>query len=215
MNVITIDGPSGSGKSTIARGVAAKLDISYVNSGLIYRAITYLVVKENESKIEDLAFISAIINKNEIVYDNERIYINGVDVTRDAKNEALTTYLPKITAIDFVRNHVNKLMHSLTKTTDIIIDGRDIGTVVFPNATLKIYLDADVEVRAKRRFDEVAGQGFSYEDILEGLKKRDYADMNREIAPLKKASDAIVIDSTNLTIVENIEKVIELYDEVK
>lgn len=215
MGVIAIDGPTSSGKSTIAKLVGNKLDFLYVNSGLLYRTITYLVTKENESKIDDLAFISAVLNKYKIEYNNDKVFVDGIDVTAEAKWEGLTRNLPTISANPYVRDYVNEIIREVSKSKNIIIDGRDIGTVVFPNADLKIYLVADVEVRARRRYEESPANEFSYEEVLERLKHRDKIDSTREVAPLKKAHDAIEIDSTHLGIDEIVERVVKLYKEVK
>ncbi len=214
MSVIAIDGPTSSGKSTIAKLVGSKLGFTYVNSGLLYRTITYLLTKENESKINDLAFISAVLKKYDISYDNDHVFVDGKDITKEAKWEGLTRFLPEVSANEFIRNYVNDIIRKVSTSKDIIIDGRDIGTVVFPDATLKIYLVADVEVRAKRRYEESKKEGFTYEEVLERLKHRDFVDSTREVAPLKQASDAILIDSTNLTIDEIVDNVVNLYNEV-
>ncbi len=214
MNVIAIDGPTSSGKSTIAKLVGKQLGFTYVNSGLLYRTITYLLTKENESKINDLAFISAVLKKYEISYDGDNVFIDGEDITAQAKWEGLTKFLPEVSANSYVRDHVNQIIRDFSKSKDITIDGRDIGTVVFPDATLKIYLVADVEVRAQRRYEESKAQGFSFEEVLERLKHRDHVDTTRDVAPLRQADDAILIDSTNLTIEEIVNNVVNLYNEV-
>ncbi len=214
MNVIAIDGPTSSGKSSVARLVAEKLNIVYVTSGIFYRTITHLVVEENESKIDDFAFISAVLEQKELKYQDGKMYINGVDCTEEVTNEKYTKFLPTISANPEVRDYVNKKIREIAKNCSIVIDGRDIGTVVFPDAIVKIYLDADVEVRARRRYEEVKDKGFSYEGILERLKNRDKVDSTRKVAPLKVADDAIVIDSTNLTISQIVDKISTIYNEV-
>lgn len=214
MNVIAIDGPTSSGKSSVAKLVAKKLGIMYVTSGIFYRTITHLIVEKDESKIEDFTFISAVLEENELVYKNEKMYINGKDFTEIVTSEKYTKFLPTISANAKVRDYVNKQIRNIANKYSIVIDGRDIGTVVFPDAIVKIYLDADVEVRAKRRYEEVKNQGFSYEGVLERLKNRDLVDSTREVAPLRVADDAIVINSTNMSIDEIVEEIANIYNEV-
>lgn len=214
MNVVAIDGPTSSGKSSVAKLVADKLNITYVTSGVFYRTITHLVVEQDESKIDDFTFISAILERVNLEYVNGKMFINGEDKTAEVTNEAYTKFLPVISANSDVRDYVNEKIRELANSCDIVIDGRDIGTVVFPDAVVKVYLDADVEVRAKRRYEEVKDKGFSYDEILERLKIRDEVDSTREVAPLKVADDAVVINSTNMTINEIVEKISDLYNEV-
>ncbi len=214
MNVIAIDGPTSSGKSSVAKIVADKLNIMYVTSGMFYRTITHLVVEKDESKIDDFTFISAVLDENELQYKNGRMFINNEDLTSVVTNEYYTSFLPTISAKEEVRNYVNKKIRELAKTYSIVIDGRDIGTVVFPDALVKIYLDADVEVRAKRRYEEVKNKGYDYEGVLERLKIRDEIDSTREVAPLKVADDARVIDSTNMSIEEIVDEIVKIYNEV-
>ncbi|MFV0499132.1 MAG: (d)CMP kinase [Bacilli bacterium] len=214
MNIIAIDGPSGSGKSSVAKKVAEKLGILYVTSGIFYRAITYLIVKDDESKVDDFTFISAVLLKNKLEYNSNKIFINYIDCTSEVTKEIYTKYLPTVSTNLCVRDYVNKILRKIAKTNIIVMDGRDIGTAVFPNANLKIYLDASVEVRAKRRYEEVKNKGHKYDDILSRLKNRDKIDSTRKIAPLKVADDAIMIDSTNMTINEVVEKICKIYKEV-
>ncbi len=214
MNVIAIDGPTSSGKSTVAKIVADKLDILYVTSGMFYRTITHLVVEKDESKIDDFTFISAILDKVDLEYVDGKMFINGIDKTQQVTAEYYTSFLPTISANEQIRNYVNEKIRELAKSTSIVIDGRDIGTVVFPDAIVKVYLDADVEVRAKRRYEEVKDKGYSYDGILERLKNRDKVDSTRKVAPLKVADDATVIDSTDLSINEIVEKIVSIYNEV-
>ncbi len=214
MNVIAIDGPTSSGKSTVAKVVAEKLNILYVTSGIFYRTITHLVVEEDESKIDDFAFISAILDKVKLEYVDGRMFINGIDATEQVTAEYYTNFLPTISANESIRNYVNDIIRNISKTKSIVIDGRDIGTVVFPDALVKVYLDADVEVRAKRRYEEVKDKGYSYDGVLERLKNRDKVDSTRKVAPLKVADDATVIDSTHLTIDEIVEEIVTIYNEV-
>lgn len=215
MNVIAIDGPSSSGKSSVASLVAEKLGSIYVNSGVFYRTITHLVVEQDESKINDFTFISDVLEKNKLEYKKGKMFINGVDLTSAVTDESYTKYLPTISANEEVRNYVNEQIRELAKDNSIVIDGRDIGTVVFPDARVKIYLDADVEVRAKRRYEEVKDKGYSYEGVLERLKNRDEVDSTRKVAPLRVADDAITIDSTNMNIDQIVDEIAKIYNEVK
>ncbi len=214
MNVIAIDGPSGSGKSTVAKIVSEKLGFEYINSGLIYRAITFVVVNEDKSRYDDEKFVGSVINNHEFKYEKDSVMIDG-QYNDECRSEELTVFLPLITSMKAVRNCVNKIIREYASSHAIVIDGRDIGTVVFPDAKTKIYLDADPKIRAQRRFDETDDESLTFELIYERLLKRDELDMNRDIAPLVCAEDAYVIDSTSYTIDEVVNLIIEKYEEVK
>lgn len=205
--IIALDGPSGSGKSTLADLLSKRLNIEYLNTGSMYRAVTRrfldLGIKEYENdKIrEELGNISIDINKG-------RIYLNGRDLTDMLRDEEVTANVSWVSANKDVREKLVDLQRNIAKDTSFILDGRDIGTVVFPDARYKFYVTASPRVRAKRRFDQNELDQ-SLEEIEKAIIKRDEYDSNREIAPLKKADDAILIDNSDLNIEETIDLMID------
>lgn len=210
---IAIDGPAGSGKSTITGLVAERLDLNHVDSGAFYRTITYFFIREgidfnNIKEVKDsLENIQINAIHNNGIFD---IRINGEDVKSFIRTREVTRAVSPVSAIPEVREKVNKVFRELSEKYNIIMEGRDIGTVVLPNADYKIYLNASVEERAKRRLKELeeAGEKHSLDDIYKDIVKRDEYDSGREIAPLKKAEDAVEIDTTSLSIEEVVEEII-------
>lgn len=204
---IAIDGPSGAGKSTMAKMLAKELRFIYVDTGAMYRGVGLYIYnnginsKDRETIIEQLPNISV-----KIVYaDNEqRVLLNGEDVSGLIRNEKIGRYASDCSAIKEVREHLLSLQRDMGKSNDIIMDGRDIGTVVLPCATLKIFLVADLRDRAQRRYDEMRLKGMecTYEEILKQMAERDYNDMSRAVAPLRAAEDAITVDTTGISIDE-------------
>lgn len=207
--IIALDGPSGSGKSTIANILAKKLKISYLNTGSMYRALTLYFLDngiKNEDKI-DLNFLKNI----KIDINEDRVFLNGKDVSEEIRNKIVTENVSWVSSIPLVRKYLVDMQRKISEDKSIILDGRDIGTVVFPNAKYKFFLVASSEVRAKRRYEQNEIDK-SLEEIQKDIEKRDYIDSHREISPLKKASDAIEIDSSNLTIVETIDEILRKMD---
>ena len=212
---IAIDGPAGAGKSTIARLAAKELGFVYVDTGAMYRAIA-LYLLDNHTDINDEADLKKAldsININ-IVYENgvQHVFLDLVDVSEEIRSEKVGNMASTSSALAPVRAKLLDLQRDVAAKNDVIMDGRDIGTNILPNAELKIYLTASVDVRAKRRYDELKLKGESpdLEEIKKGIEQRDYQDMNRDIAPLKQAEDAVYIDSSDLTIAEVVDKIIDL-----
>jgi CMP/dCMP kinase len=216
VNVVTVDGPAGSGKSTVAKILAQKLNFLYIDTGAMYRALTFKALKENidlnnKQKIIDLSKNTKIELKRE--GNLLKVYLDSQDVSVEIRTQEVTRNVKLVASIEEIRSDMVKLQRRLGMSKDgSVLEGRDIGTVVFPDAKYKIYLDATVDVRAKRRFKELEEKGVvtSLEEIREDVILRDKSDMTRKIGPLKKADDAILIDTTNLTIDEVVNKLLEL-----
>ena len=219
MFAIAIDGPAGAGKSTIARKVAAELSIIYVDTGAMYRAIgAYAIRKGVDTK--DAPAVAALLPEIslELTYSEEqgqRIFLNGEDVSSEIRLPEIGMAASNVSAIPEVRAFLLEQQHGMAKRQSVIMDGRDIGTVVLPDAEVKIFLTASAEERARRRWKEFSEKGLpdTYEEILADVIRRDEQDMNRPIAPLKQADDAILLDSTALNFAETVEKVKEIIKE--
>ena len=210
--IIAIDGPAGSGKGTIAKKVASKINAINVDTGAMFRCVALQALRENVS-LEEIEKIKNILNNIEIdLKPNGKVFLNGEDVSKAIREEEVSKYSSPISTISDVREKLLHMQRKLGEFNDIVMEGRDIGTVVFPNANVKIYLDASPEERAKRRIRQNLEKGIksNYEEVLEEIKKRDFRDISRDIAPLKKAEDAIYIDSTNLSIEEVTEKILDI-----
>lgn len=206
---IAIDGPAGSGKSTIAEIIAKKINFQYVNSGALYRTVALYLFEnnidyKNEKNIDDQIFNSIVIDWNPA-----NILLNGIDITNKTRMLEISNIASEIAIFAKVRNYVNKIIKNISENHNIIIDGRDIGSVVLPNATIKIFLDASIKVRANRIY--LMNQKLNIEKPLEEIGNdillRDERDYNRKIAPLIKCEDAILIDSSYLTVEEIVDKI--------
>ena len=216
---IAIDGPAGAGKSTIARLAAKELGFVYVDTCAMYRAIA-LYLLDNHTDINDEADLKKAldsININ-IVYENgvQHVFLDLVDVSEEIRSEKVGNMASTSSALAPVRAKLLDLQRDVAAKNDVIMDGRDIGTNILPNAELKIYLTASVDVRAKRRYDELKLKGESpdLEEIKKGIEQRDYQDMNRDIAPLKQAEDAVFLDTSDMTISEVVDEIIRLKNEL-
>lgn len=207
--IVALDGPSGSGKSTIANLLANKLKISYLNTGSMYRALTLYFLENNIKKSENIDI--KILKKINIDINEDKVFLNGKDVSQEIRDKEVTENVSWVSSIPVVREYLVEMQRKISNNKSIILDGRDIGTVVFPDAKYKFYLDASSFVRAKRRFEQNEIDK-SFEEIKKDIEKRDYLDSHREISPLKKAEDAIEIDSSDLTIDQTIEKILEKMD---
>ena len=205
--VIAVDGPAGAGKSSIAKIVAQKLKIEYVDSGAIYRAITKNILDSN-IKIDDYKQITEQLGNIKIDLINGNVYINGEDLTAFIRGNEVSLAVSPVSGIIPVRKKVNAFLNEYSKEKSIIMDGRDIGTVVLPDATYKFYLDASVDVRALRRFKEKT-LDMTLESIKDSIIKRDENDKNKEFGALKIADGAIYIDTTDLTIDQVVDNILE------
>ena len=210
---IAIDGPAGAGKSTIAKKLAAELGYHYVDTGAIYRTVAYFMDLLGVSP-KDVDGVERYIDELtiEIEYDEDgkqHMIMNGMDVTDDIRTQDISQKASLVSAHAVVREVLLDMQRDMAKNYDVIMDGRDIGTVVLPKATVKIFLTASPEVRAKRRCDELIakGQKAKYETILKEIKQRDYQDTHREIAPLKLARDSIKVDTSEMDIDQVVEHI--------
>ena len=220
MYSIAIDGPAGAGKSTIAKTIAKKLEFIYVDTGAMYRAMALYFIRSQIDYTDETAIDAACKDiRVSITYENgmQQVILNGENVTGQIRTEKVGNMASKTSAYPSVRAALLDLQRNLAKTADILMDGRDIGTNVLPDADLKIYLTASVEVRAKRRYDELIekGQEADLAVIEEDIKKRDHQDMTRDIAPLRQAEDAVLVDSSGMTIEEVADTVIREFEKVK
>ena len=215
---IAIDGPSGTGKSTTAKALAKKLSFIYIDTGAMYRAVGLYCFRNNIDMNDEKTIIKNLDKIDiDIFYNNglQEIKLNGEIVSDAIRENNISKYASVVSAYKNVREKMVSIQKSLAKKNSVIMDGRDIGTVVLPDADLKIYLVASEDVRAERRYKELIekGQDVSLEKIKEELAERDYRDMHRENSPLKKADDAIEVDSSNMNVEEVVNKVYELFTE--
>ena len=210
--VVGIDGPAGTGKGTITKLVSEDLGLVNIDTGATYRCVTLEMLNQNVdiSEKEKIIEISKNIDIN-MTNDNgvQRVFLNGKDVSEEIRSKEVTALVSQVSSYTEVRLNMVELQRKLAEGKDVIMEGRDITTYVFPNADVKIYLDAEEEERAKRRYKQNLEKGIntSYEEVLENIKWRDHNDKNKEIGSLKIADDAVVIDTTNLSIEEVKEKV--------
>lgn len=215
MNNIAIDGPAGAGKSTIAKKVAGKLGIVYVDTGALYRVVGLYMLNNKIDLYDSNSVICELKNcKISMNYVDgiQKMFLCGKDVTNLIRADDVSMAASIVSAISEVREFLLDLQRNIAKHQDIIMDGRDIGTVVLPNASVKIFLTASINLRAKRRYDQLIASGESvvFENVLSEMKKRDLQDMNRKIAPLKQAEDAVLLDTSNLSLEESIESVLKI-----
>ncbi|MCI8483910.1 MAG: (d)CMP kinase [Lachnospiraceae bacterium] len=212
---IAIDGPAGAGKSTIAKKAAEALSYIYVDTGAMYRAMALFFLREGIQP-EDTEKIQRACEKIRVTLSNEKgeqqVFLNGENVNGQIRREEVGNMASATSSYREVREKLTQLQREMARTTDLIMDGRDIGTCVLPKAQVKIYLTASVETRGRRRFLELQekGEDCDLEKICEDIRKRDEQDMNREIAPLRQAEDAVLIDSSEMTIQEVVDKILEL-----
>ena len=216
---IAVDGPSGAGKSTLAKALARELNIIYVDTGAIYRTIGLEVFRRGLDPKNE-AEVSAILPELSIRMDYEddglqHMFLNGEDVTADIRLPSISLYASDVSALPAVRAFLLEMQRELARRNCVIMDGRDIGTVVLPDAEVKIYLTASAEERAKRRFLELAvrGAGKTYQEVLEEQRLRDDNDMHRAIAPLKPAEDSVIVDTTELDFEQSKQAVLSIIRE--
>lgn len=210
--IIAIDGYSSTGKSSFAKQIAARLGYVYVDTGALYRAVTYYAFTngfiDRSGKVNKTG-LKSTLKANKITFRSSadgksQTYLNDANIEKQIRTLEISNKVSIIAAIPFVREYVDGILHKFGEDKGVVMDGRDIGTAVFPNAELKIFMTASVEVRAQRRFDEIkqAGGNDTYDSILSNLKERDYLDTHRETHPLIQAEDAILLDNSNMTIPE-------------
>ena len=211
--IIALDGPAGSGKSSISKRIADRFGFTHIDTGAMYRAITLEALRRkiDINNEEEYTFL----NDTKVIYSKNKVYLNGLDVSKEIRKPSVTNAVSTCCRFKCVREFLVESQRESASIGQVIMDGRDIGTVVLPNADLKIFLTASPEVRAKRRYDEIINSGgsVSYDVILEEIKIRDYKDSTREISPLKQADDAILIDTSNLNMEEVVEKISKLINE--
>ncbi len=217
--IVAIDGPAGSGKSTVARRVAEKLGLLYLDSGAIYRAVTLSFLRSAVNMDDDGEARRALQDDSirvEARAGRLVVFLDGVDVSQEIRSERVTRFVSAASELSSVRDFVNSKLRSIAKTNGGVLDGRDIGTVVFPQAKLKIYMSASLDERARRRHSELQGDGIevSLGDIRSDIARRDKHDSERRLAPLKQADDAIVLDTTDLSIDGGVEFIINEYHSV-
>ena len=216
--IIAVDGPSAAGISCMSKKISDKLNIVYIDTGAMYRAVALYVIENNIDISSDEQVKEMLENidiKFERVNEELHIFLNNVDVASKIRTEEIAMLASKVSAIKRVRVDMVDRQRKLAKDYSVILDGRDIGSVVFPNADLKVYLTASEEERAKRRLYDLKQKGIdtTFDEVLEDIKKRDYNDINKPISPLVKTEDAVLIDTTNMTKEEVIDEVIVLLKE--
>lgn len=215
---IAMDGPAGAGKSTIAKKAAARLGYIYVDTGAMYRALSLFFLR-NRVNPDDIEKVAEKCREADVTisYENgeQVVWLNGENVNSLIRTEEVSMMTSKMSAIPAVREKLLSLQKKLAESENVIMDGRDIGTCVLPNADVKIYLTASVSVRAKRRYEEQKGKGIActLEEVEENVRMRDEQDINRPVAPLRKAEDAILVDSSDMTIDQVVDEIIRICKE--
>ncbi|MGF0039172.1 (d)CMP kinase [Peptoniphilaceae bacterium SGI.131] len=201
---IAIDGPAGAGKSTVAKALAKKLNFNYLDTGAMYRVYTYYYLSNNIN-IEDEKLVESHIKNIDMKIVDGEFYLNGKNVNKEIRDSQVTLNVSLVSSYKSVRENLVEKQRQISKNSNIILDGRDIGTHVLTNADIKFFLTATAEIRAQRRYDESDKSKMSYEDVLKDIKRRDLYDSSRTISPLRQAEDAILIDSSEM----NVEEVVE------
>lgn len=211
--IIALDGQSGTGKSTLSKLVAKKLGFKYLNTGMIYRAITYYFVKNNILPNDINGITDALSNINIYISfdnDNQKVYVDNQDITPYVSSQEVQRNVSLYSQIFIIREKITEIQRVFAQNNNIVVEGRDIGTHVFPNADYKFFVTCNIEIRAKRRLDDLvkSGQNITLDEVVNSLKNRDYIDTTREFSPLKRADDAIDIDTSNSTIEESVNEII-------
>lgn len=211
---IAIDGPAGAGKSSVAKVVAKKLGFVYVDTGALYRAVALHVLRSNDPHHE-IDMLDTVDLKISIVDGQQKIFLNSEDITEKIRTPEVSSMASKLSAKPKVREFLLDTQRDFAKKYNVLMDGRDIGTTILPNASVKFFLTASSKVRAKRRYDELCekSQNVSFEKILSEIKKRDYRDEHREISPLKKANDAILVDTSDMSFDQSVHTILTLIQE--
>ncbi|NQU67319.1 MAG: (d)CMP kinase [Candidatus Marinimicrobia bacterium] len=214
--IIAIDGPAASGKSTTAKKVAHRLRFMYLDTGAMYRAVT-LYFLHNKTSLSDPQEISNALNTINIHFTDNRIFMNDIDVTDDIRSNQINNLVSEVSAVSAIREKMVEWQRKIGEKQDIVIEGRDIGTHVFPGADHKFFIIADVLERARRRYDDLTGnmEDVSLDDVVSQLQTRDRKDSTRIFSPLRQAKDAILIDTTHLTIDEQVDAIIGIINQNK
>lgn len=212
---VAIDGPAGAGKSTIARKAAAQLGYIYIDTGALYRTVGLAALRQGKN-LKDFESIASVLTDDlcvelRFIDGEQRMFLNEEDVSEQIRTPEASMAASAVSAVPKVREYLFDLQKKLARENDCIMDGRDIGTVVLPDAQVKIFLTASPEARAKRRYDELVAKGtqVSFEEVLSDMQKRDYDDSHRAIAPLKQADDAILCDTSNIGLEDSIQLIID------
>ena len=219
MRTIAIDGPAGAGKSSIAKILAKRMGYIYVDTGALYRAVGYFVVSRNISTTDSDAVVACLDSVDvqmKYVDGQQRVFTNGEDVTDKIRTPEISMAASNVSAIPKVREFLFDLQQDIAKNNNVVMDGRDIGTVVLPNADVKIFLTASPEERAKRRYKELIekGQNAVFEDVLADVITRDHNDSTRATAPLKQADDAVLVDTSDLDFEQSVEALYKIAKEI-
>jgi len=209
--IIVIDGPAGAGKSTTAKEVARRAGFDYVDSGAMYRGFTYLYLLYDRDRARLIEKLDNHGLRFEFHITEARVFHGEKDITADIRSDSVNSRVSEVAAMEEVRNAVRQLLRDVSADSDVVLEGRDLGTVVFPDADFKFFLTADPEARARRRYDEriQKGEQVSLEQVRENVETRDRIDSTRDIAPLRKADDAVEIDSTLLTFEEQVTRILK------
>lgn len=211
---IAIDGPGGAGKSTIAKMVAEKMNMEYIDTGAMYRAIGWLFSKESVDTENEEA-VRKVLDETTMDFEDNHVILNGQDISGEIRTPEISKAASICSKLPAVRSKLVALQRGIAKGKSVVMDGRDIGTNVLPNAELKIFLTADPMVRAKRRYDQLveAGKEANLDSICEDIKERDYQDTHRELNPLKQAEDAVLLDTSDMTIEEVLHQIMTMAEE--
>ena len=214
MKIVTLDGPSGSGKGTVGRLLARELNFNYLDSGLLYRAVAILVIEKGIA-LSDVSNIEEIARNMNLEFssENNKIFLDGIDVSNSIRTEEISIVSSKVAQLKSVRAILHEIQRGYLKGNGLIADGRDMGTVIFPDADLKIFITASPEARAYRRHKELLGRGesVSLRDLERSIASRDRSDSERKISPLVPAVDAIIIDTSNMTVEEVKDEIVKHY----
>lgn len=208
--IIAIDGPAGSGKGTLAKAISKKFNLINIDTGATYRCLALKVLNSNIDIGDEKKIIELSKNINIELREDGQVFMDGDNVTNKIRSKEVTEIVSPISSIVEVRENLVNIQRKIAEGKDVVMEGRDITTVVFPNAQYKFYLDANIDERAKRRYKEYQEKGvnMSYEEVYKNIRKRDYNDMHKKVGALKRTNDQIYIDSTNLTVEEEL-KIIE------
>ena len=213
--IVAIDGPAGSGKGTVAKILADECNLTYIDTGAMYRAIAYECLQNNINIMEEKKIVELAKN-SKIEFIDGKTYLNGIDISKEIRTMEVTRIVSPISSIVELREILVDMQRKMAGDNDVIMEGRDITTIVFPDATYKFYLDATLEERTNRRYKEniEKGMNVTIDEIKENIRKRDYNDMHKEVGSLTRTEDSVYIDSTNLTIEEVVDKMKKIIEEV-